>query len=486
MSLQKKAVKGIVWSFLEKWSSQVVSTSVFLVLARLLGPEAFGLIALASVFTAFMAPFLNQGFAQAIIQREELEKDHLDSAFWMSVSISLFMIALTVSSAGLVANFFGEPKLQVILPWLSINFFFTALQSIQTAILRRKFAFKTLAVRSSLANLVSGIVGVGMAFQGFGVWSLVGQQLVNGLVGTIVLWTASEWSPRFRISRQHLGDLFSFGSNVTGIYVLRFFNRRSDDFLIGYFLGSVALGYYTVAYRLLLVMINLFTTTMSQVSLPTFSRLQEDLPKMRKGFYTVTQLTSLVAFPAFLAVVALAPELVTVLFGEEWVPSIAVMQVLSIGGILQCVSYFNGTVIMAMGKPSWKLKINSLNVVINVIGFLIAVRWGILAVAIAFVISNYLFSPISLLAVRRLIKINIMTYFNQYLISITGSAMMVLAMVLTKFWLSNNTSANLQVQLIMALLIGGLTYILSLLMLAPSLVQKTVNLVQMVLSKKVG
>ena len=399
----------------------------------------------------------------------------------MGTGVTLTTVAL--ASASLVAAGFGESLLIPIIRWLSLNFLFTSLQSVQMAILRRRFAFKTLAMRSSIATLVSGLVGVTMAFNGWGVWSLIGQQLTNGVVGVLVLWRGSDWRPGFKVSQSHFQDLFAFGSNVMGLNILKFFNRRSDDFLVGYYLGSVALGYYTVAYRLLLVMMNMLTTTMTQVALPSFSRLQEDRKQLRQSFYSATQLTSLVAFPAFSTVVVLAPELVKVLFGEEWLTSIPVMQVLALVGILQSVSYFNGTIMMAMGKPSWRLRINCLNAIVNVIGFLIAVRWGILAVAIAFVISGYLLSPLNLWAVHKLINIKISTYLKQYLAPLASSLIMAVAIVSTRFWLEN-IAVSLQIQLIICLLVAGLTYCSSIVILAPVLTKKVINLARLVLLGK--
>lgn len=482
MNLKQKTVKGILWSFIEKWCNQIVSTSVFLILARLLGPEAYGLTALAGVFLAFMSPFLNQGFAEAIIQREEIEPEHLDTAFWISVITGSLLIFITIASASLVANFFNEPKLTLIIRWLSLNFLFVAFQSVPAAILRRQLLFRVLAIRSSVATIVSGAVGLFMAFQGFGVWSLVGQQLTNGLVGVITLWKASEWRPGWRISSKHFKELFSFSSSVMGIFILRFFNRRSDDFLIGYFLGSTALGYYAVAYRLLLVMVNLLTTTTTQVTLPAFSKLQKEVKKLRQVFYTTTKLTSYITFPAFIGVMILAPELVVVLFGEQWEPSIPVMQVLSIVGIIHSLSYSNETIMMAMGKPNWRLKINLLNVISNMTSFLIAVRWGILGVAIAFTISGYLLYPLNFLLTKRLINIKAITYLRQYLAPLIASLSMAIVLSGTKEIGSNLLTTN--VLLVICIFLGMLVYLVVIHLIEPKFTKEIFKFAKLALSKK--
>lgn len=440
MTLENKAVKGLFWSFLEKWGGQLISTSVFLLLARLLGPEAFGLAALASVFISFMSAFVNQGYVPAIVQKDKLTPSHLDTAFWSSLSIGFAIYSGTFLFSGLIARLFAEPDLQPIIKWLALIFPIIAFESVQTAILQRNFDFKKLALRSLLATFVSGVAGVIMAFLGFGVWSLVVQQLTNRVMNVLVLWRTSSWRPSWNFSVADFKELFSFGINVMGVNILKFFNQRSDDFLIGMFLGTTALGYYTIAYRLLRLMVNVLTNTTVSVALPAFSRIQNEPDRLRKAFYKVTRLTSFISFPAFFGVVILAPEFVSVFFGDQWIQSIPVMRVLALVGILQSVSYFNGTVMMAKGKPDWRLKINFLNALLNVLGFVIAVKFGIVAVAIAVVVSNYLVMPIHLLAIRKLIKIDLTAYFRQYFTALLASGIMTLVMLGIKATIINFVS----------------------------------------------
>ncbi len=476
MSLQKKTINGIIWSFIQRWFGQLISTAVFLLLARLLGPETFGLTAMASVFMAFMSTFLDQGFAQAIIQREELEPEHLDTAFWISVGVGAVLTVIAISVAEPVATLFGEAELEPIIRWISLNILLVSLQSVQTALLSRKFAFKALAVRSLTATFMSGVVSVIMAFQGFGVWSLVAQQLVNQFVLCLMLWTSSDWRPGLKVSSKHFKELFSFGINVMGLNAVSFFNRRSDDFLIGYFLGPVALGYYTVAYRLLLIMINLLTSATTQVALPAFSRLSQEPDRLRRAFYTATQFTSVLAFPAFLGMAVLAPELIKSLFGDQWLSSIPVMQVLSLVGVLHSVTYFNGTIMKAMGKPSWNLLINSINAVINTVSFLLVVQFGILAVASVFVVNGYLLCPIAIGAVYKLIRINIRTYFQQYLTPLIGSLAMIASIIGTKYFLSN-LIGTLPL-LAISSFIGCIVYILAIYLTDAKLTRKIIDAIK--------
>lgn len=482
VGLRKKVVAGVGWSALQSWGRQAISFIVLLVLARLLKPEDFGLVAMASVFVAFTQVFVDQGFGAAVVQRVDLEREHLDTAFWISMLSGVLLAGAGVILSGVLARIYGEPKLTPVVRWLSLSLLLTALGSTQVAILKRELAFKELAIRSLLAALLGGLSGVVMAFLGFGVWSLVAQRLVGSLVDVAVLWRASNWRPRFCISKSHFRDLFSFGIHILGTNILDFFNRRSDDFLIGYFLGSTALGYYSIAYQVLLVTTGLLTGIISNVAFPAFSRLQGNIPRMRDAFYRVTRYTSLMTFPAFVGISVMAPEIVEVLYGPQWAPAVTTMRILMLIGVLHSVFYFNNNVILANGKSSWRFRINVLNAVANVIGFLIAVRWGIAAVATAYVLRGYLLAPIPIWAVRQLIDIDIDTYLRQYLLPIAGSLAMFLVVVCLKSLLDARLGLNLR--LVICVFGGAVIYTSVVCILAPSLSTRLLSFARNMLGSK--
>ncbi|MCC5655412.1 lipopolysaccharide biosynthesis protein [Nostoc sp. XA010] len=473
-NLRQKAVRSVIWTVIESWGRQVVSLVVFFILARLLNPETFGLIALASIFIEFVQIFVDQGFSVAIIQRQEINSEHLDTAFWTTLGISILLTVLSVAGAGLAANFFKQPHLVPIIQCLSISFIFNGLSSVQQAILERKFAFKSLAIRSLLAVIIGGIVGVWMAFLGYGVWSLVGQQLSGSFIQVVVLWRVSDWRPGFQFSRIHVKELFSFGINISAFNIINFFNRRADDLLIGYYLGLVALGYYSVAYKLLLVMMQVLISTTTKVALPIFSRLQAEPERLLNAFYTATQFTSLIAFPIFLCVPVLATEFIKVFFGEQWIQSIPVLQILSLIGPVHLIFFYNNSVILALGKPSWRLWIQVINTVTNVIGFALVVRLGIVAVASAYVVRGYLILPISLLAINKLVKINLYNYLRLYIVPLVASGAMVVTILITKYFLGKFLEAWML--LAIAGIFGISIYILTLSVISPKLFRQVLEL----------
>lgn len=413
MSLKSLAVRGLFWSVVQKWGGLFFHSASLLLLTRLLSPEAFGLVALANVVVAFIRVFVEQGFAQAIVQAKEVKPENLDTAFWSSLVISLLLSGATFASADAIALQFKEPNLALVLKSLSPVFVLIALNSVQTALLQRQLKFKALAVRSLLALSIGGVVAMVMALAGFGVWSLVAQELMRALVAVVVLWQVGKWRPRLRFSFSSLRSLLSFGISIMGINVLNVVNRRSDDLLVGYYLGTAALGYYNVAYQLLLLMTQLINAPVNQVAFSAFAKLQDNLPMLRKTLYSSTKMVGLVSIPAFLFAAALAPQLVPLLFGDKWGQSIPVMQVLALIGPIHAMGGLNANLMIAMGKPSWRLGFNFLNAAVNFPAFYIAVRWGIWAVALAYVVRGYLLFPLPLLATRKLTNISCTTYVKE-------------------------------------------------------------------------
>jgi PST family polysaccharide transporter len=463
MSLKEQAIKGTMWTTIQQWSNRFVSLITFSILARLLEPDSFGLIALAGTFLAFITLFVDQGFSTAIIQRKDLEPEHLDTAFWTNVAIGWVMATITFGIAGFGADFFKEPSLTPVVRWLSLSFIISSFNSVQSAILTKRLEFKLLAMRSLISTFISAVVGITMAFMGYGVWSLVAQQLSGSFVGGIVLWQASDWRPQWKFSRKHFHDLFAFGINLVGINILNFFVTRGDNLLIGYFLGSTALGYYDLAYRLLLVVTSLFVGVISSIAMPIFSSIQDDLPRLRKVLYEFVELTNTIAFPVFLGMSVLAPELIVVVFGEQWKPSIPVMQILSLAGLLYGGFYFNAPLMMAMGKPNWKFYLDIYRTIIYVSAFLVGVKFGIIGVSIAFVASAYLGSSwVTIIIIQKLIKINILTYLSSFFHPLVNSIIMIVLIILVRYIIMIYQSSINPFLLCLYIVIGVLTYCVSL------------------------
>jgi O-antigen/teichoic acid export membrane protein len=465
--LRKRALNGVLWTAIDRWFGQMIALVIFMVLARILGPGPMGSVALATIVIAFFDVFIDQGLAHAIIQRDTVADVHLCTAFWINVAFGVCLCLITMVVAAPVAVLLKAPDLANVIRALSLLLVINSLNSVQEAILRRNLDFQKLAVRSLIALTVGGATGITLALNGFGVWSLVGMELARRLIGVATLWTVSDWRPSMQFSAAHYTELFSFGISILGTNILDFVNRRSDELLIGYFLGHVALGYYSVGYRIIHVLANLLTGVTSQVTFSTFSRIQAEPQRMRQAFYTATRYAATAAFPLFFAVCIMAPDAIIALFGEKWLPSAPVMQVLSFVGILRVVYSFNTNVLLAVGKPSWRLALNTLNAVTNVIVFLIAVRFGIVAVAAAHVVRGYMLSPLPLHAVKLMIEIDLRRYYAQFLKPFAAALVMSASIAALRF--AAHGAIPSSILLLICFPAGVLIYIVTLKAIAPAL-----------------
>ena len=478
MSLKKEAAQGVFWSAAGNWGFQFSTFILFVVLSRLLSPSAFGTVALATAFTTFTKVLAEQGFADAIIQQPEVDKRQLDTAFWTNLAIALLLMGALMGAAPLISTGFGDESLGPVLVWLSITLPISSLQTVQRAILTKRMAFASLTLRSMLANVIGGGAGIVAAFTGLGVWSLVIQDVTGAVVNTVTIWAVSGWRPGFSFSFSYFKRLSSFGIHVLGFKILQFFTRRSDDLLIGYYLGPVALGLYTVAYRLLRIMVNITTNVIGAVAFPVFSRIQEQAEKVQRAYYKSIGLTSFVAFPAFVGVMVTAPELVPLMFGNRWEEAVPVMQVLSMAGLLEAVLFAPGVAMKALGKPSWRLAIAVLTTAATVVGFLVVVRFGIVAVAASFAVVNYLLAPVTLRAARRLIQSDFRSVGRRILPPLAAAAGMALAIFGLQVPLGG---AGLTTQVIVYVLAGAVVYLGLIRLIDRPLLQEAMALARMAL-----
>lgn len=403
MNLKAKALRGVLWNLVEVVGTQGTAFLVFVLLARLLVPEAFGLVALAGTVITVLTIFVEAGFSTAIVRAEVVTDEKLDTAFWIGIGVALsFVLGLSLAAGG-VAALYGTPDLAPVLRALAWILLFGSVSAVHTALLVRKLEFRAKALRRLVAVVAGGVAGVVLALLDYGVWALVGKQAVEGLVDCLVVWRTSPWRPRLRVSRAEARELFSFGKNMVGSSLVTFLNRSADDAIIGLFLGPVALGHYAVAYRANVAVTEVALRATSRTAMPVFSRLQGEPERLREAFYSALELAALVACPVFLGLSATAPELCLTLFGAEWAPSVRPMQLLGLAGLGAALNLYLAPILIAVGQPTALFRFNLGQGLLNVLAFVVAARFGIVAVAWAFVARSLVTLPVVLWLLRRAI-----------------------------------------------------------------------------------
>jgi PST family polysaccharide transporter len=403
VSLRAKALRGVLWNLVEVLGTQGTAFLVFVLLARLLQPASFGLVALAGSVIMVLQIFVEAGFSTAIIRSEDVTDQKLNTAFWIGVGVALVLVlALSLSASG-VAALYGTRELTPVLRALAWIMLFSSLSAVHTALLVRKLDFRAKALRRLVAVIAGGVAGVALALLDYGVWALVGKQAVEGLVDCLVVWRTSPWRPGRDVSRDDARELLSFGKNMVGSSLVTFLNRSADDMIIGVFLGPVALGYYAVAYRANVAVTEVALRATSRTAIPVFAKLQAEPERLREAYYSALEFAALVACPIFLGLSATAPEVCLTMFGAEWAESVRPMQVLGLAGIGAAINLYLGPMLIAVGQPTAFFRFSLGQGILNVIAFGIAVRWGIVAVAWAFVARSLITFPVVLWLMRRAI-----------------------------------------------------------------------------------
>ena len=405
--LRARATAAVLWASVRTWGVQFGALALFAVLARLLGPRDFGLVAVAAAYLDIADRLVEQGFASAIQQRRTLTDEHLNTAFWVNNIVAFLIIVVTLIGAPYLARLMDMPLLSPVLRVLSLTMVFTATRTVQDGILRRELRFKSLAARGIASVVCGGIVGVAMALAGYGVWSLVGQQLVWEASGVVVMWTAVKWRPSFHFSRELLGELWEVGGPITGSRLLNTTQKRAQDFIIGGGLGAVALGYFGVGQRIVTALNRMVSDAVNQVALPAFARVQHDNSRLIRAYAKATRYMAFTAFPTFIGIAAIAPEMIPLAFGPKWLPSVHVAQTMSIVGLIWFIWSFNSAVLQGVGAARVQFWLGLLGTTTNIIAILWALPYGIDMVAYAILAPSVIFSPLSTYVLHRYIGISV-------------------------------------------------------------------------------
>jgi O-antigen/teichoic acid export membrane protein len=338
------------WAFAMTWGDRALSTAFTVLLAAILGPYDFGVVALALIYITVVQLVLEGGVQTALVQREDVDDEHLSSAFWLNLAWCLALAGVSVAVAPLWARVNDVPELTDVVRVLSLMLVFTGLSVVQLAILQRAMNFRALAIRENAAVLVGGVVGLVLALRGAGVWALVGQQL--GFAGTqlVLIWAMSSWRPRLRFSLTHARQLVGFSSGVFLANLGGFLNRRADALLIGIFFSPTAVGLYRLAEQFVDGILELTMRPLGHVSLPYFSRLQNDLPALRRAVVGNFRLSLTVTIPPMLVLAACSGYLFAVI-GDAWLDAGRVLQLLVFVGIGKAVVFFTGPLLFALARP---------------------------------------------------------------------------------------------------------------------------------------
>ncbi|NTW98370.1 MAG: lipopolysaccharide biosynthesis protein [Geobacteraceae bacterium] len=350
--LKHKAKSAVVWSGLDLLLRQGMSFVISIILARLLAPEEFGTIALLSLFLGIAQLFVDAGFSSALIQKQDITHDDESTVFWFNFAAGLVVTAVLFAFSPWIADFFALPVLMPLTMLMACNILISAMGSIHRTLLTKRLDFKTPMKIGVISSLISGCVGVYMAWAGFGVWSLAGQALVGTVVGTVMLWFFSPWLPAFIFSRDSFKKLFGFSGYLFVSWLLDTLYQRGYTLLLGKFYGIHDLGIYNRADNTQQLPSNIITGVLSRVAFPLFSSVNSNKERLRRGVRLSIRSITLITAPAMTGLAVLAKPFMLVVFGEQWLSAAPILQVLCVVGILYPLQVINLNVLQAQGHAN--------------------------------------------------------------------------------------------------------------------------------------
>lgn len=423
---ERRSLLAAFWSAIGSYGNVFISFLVFLILARLLAPDEFGIVAIATVFIDIILVVARGGLPEAIIQRPDLEEEYADTAFWLStVSGTVLCLALMLA-APFLASLFGMAELEPVLMALSAVLFIIGAGAIHEARLQRAFAFRKLAMRALFSNLVAGAVAVLLAFQGWGVWAMVAQRLIASLVTTAMNWIAAGWLPHFRFVGAFARDQWNFGSRLFTANLLLGVNIRLQELIAAFFLTPAAVGYIRLSWRCIDLVSQIAVIPFGSVAMATYSRVHEENGQLEGAYFGFIRLSGSVAFPCFLGMAAIAPVLVPVAFGDNWVPAVPVLQLLCMTALPFVANSFMWPLMAAIKRADRNLQMSFIQFLGGSILCLLAAPFGLIAVTLAHVIRAYIIWPLALMIMQKDAGISIKGTFSTIVIPFALSAIMAL------------------------------------------------------------
>jgi O-antigen/teichoic acid export membrane protein len=399
--LKRKTAKSIVWTAVRIGSDYLFSFAIFAVLARKLGPEAFGVFALAAAFAEVVRVLPAAGFTSALQRAREVSPEMADTVLWGSLAVASIGAAAMALLARPIGMLVGEPAVAPLLVGLGLTLPVSAAGGTHIALMLREFGHKAMASRSVASNLLGGAAGLAAAWGGWGAWSLVVQRAVSELVGTGMAWQAYPWWPGGAFSTRVLRELSGYSITMTYNQVLSVALVRVQDVIIGRFIGTAAVGQYRTAWRTVDLVAQGMIMPFTQVALPTLGRLQDDLPAFRKAYLRITSVCSAVAVPAIVGFALIAPDAIPLVFGAQWRPAAPVAQILGLMAVPFTHNRFAAPALATLGRYTTLARFSTLQLVLTVAMSIAAAPYGLVAVAGAYVARAYLMLPLQMWVFKR-------------------------------------------------------------------------------------
>ncbi|RYZ15156.1 MAG: lipopolysaccharide biosynthesis protein [Alphaproteobacteria bacterium] len=433
--LMLRAGKAAGWVVVSRWFDLIGSLVTLAITARLLPPETFGIFGMAMLACLIPELVLSGALGDGVIQRKDLRPGHLNGVFWLHVVLFLVFMAGLFLMTPLFAAQFDQPMLTDIIPVMALSIVFWVLSVVPGALLRRELRFGALCVADALSTAAAFIVGVGMALMGFGVWSLVWQEIARRCVKWIAMSISARWAPSVTFTRADVTDLLRF--NVLGLATRIIYELETaiPKYFIGLFLGAQMLGYFNMAVRFYQQLTQVLLSPFTSVALPVIASIQHDREQLHATFAAGTKAATMLAFPAFIGAAAVAPVAIPLIFGETWIPAIPAAQIMIIAAVRAPVNAFNGELMRGTGHPGIYTTLVGLGAIMMAVMVPLVTSFGIAAVSLTILVRGIVQWAVAAYVVQRTVGYPAIKQFTIGWQSFIAAAGMGIVVALALPWL---------------------------------------------------
>ena len=443
---ETKIIYSFIWKFLERTGTYLVQFIIQLVLARILLPEEYGIVAIVTVFITIANVFIQTGFNTSLIQKKDADDLDFSSVCYLSLFVALILYVLLFFFAPYIADFYNISLITPVLRVLSINLFLGAFHSVQNAYVSKKMDFKKYFYSSLAAIIISGIIGIGMAYKGFGIWSLVTQQLLNMVFVIIILLFVIKWKPKLQFSFKRTKHLFSYGWKLLVSSLIDNLYTNIYDLIIGKKYTTSDLAYYNRGKQFPYLIIANVNGSISSVLLPALSKKQDDKNVVKEMTRSAIVISSFIVFPLMFGLIAIAKPLVSFLLTDKWLDCVPFLQILCFSYVLWPIHTANLQAINALGRSDIFLKLEIIKKIIGILVIVVTIPFGIYALAFGQIFSSVISSFINAYPNKRILNYGYKEQIRDILPTFFLSSIMTIVIILINLLkLSNIITILIQV-----------------------------------------
>lgn len=477
-SLKQKTAQGLFWGLLSSGGTQLLNLIIGIFLARLLSPEEYGIVGMLLIFSLIAGNLQDSGFYTALINIKDIKHNDYNAVFWFNIGVSLTIYAVLFFCAPLIAAFYHQPCLVKLSRYVFLSIPISAALIVPTALLSRGLRVKEKAIVSLLALMLSGLVGIIMAFKGFSYWSLATQQVLYILITCIGRYACARWCPSFSVDFTPIKRMFAFSYKVLITAVLTTINNNVLTVVFGRLFPAAAVGNYTQANKWNTMANQLVANTVAQVAQPVFTRINDDDERERRVFGKMMRFTAFLAFPAMFGLALVAPQFILVTIGNKWLESIPLLQILCIGGAFIPFYTLYQNLFLSYGKSNTYMWLSIGQIVIMLTAVLACHAIGFKAMVVAFAVINILWLLVWQFFASRLIGYRLLSMLRDLMpFMIISLLVMGLTYLVTRF------ISNMYFLLIARILLAGALYVITMKLLRAKILEECIDFIRNIRKK---